>query len=53
MRTDIRCRLGLHRYRPRRNASELYWECTRCGRMRFGEPPDLRSPGDNFPTPLG
>jgi len=53
MSRGIRCRLGLHRYRPRRDASELYWECTRCGRMRFGEPPDLRSPGDNFPTPLG
>jgi hypothetical protein len=53
MSADIRCRLGLHRYRPRRNANELYWECTRCGRRRFGGPPDLRSIGDDFPTPMG
>jgi hypothetical protein len=53
MSADIRCRLGLHRYRPQRNAAELYWECTRCGRRKFGDPPDLRSIGDDFPTPMG
>ena len=41
MAKDIRCRLRLHRYRPKKNdAREVYWECSRCGHMKAYDPPD-------------
>ena len=41
MAMDIRCRLRLHRYRPKKNdLREVYWECTRCGHMKAYDPPD-------------
>ena len=45
MGRDIRCRLRLHRYRPKRNADrKVYWECTRCGYVRW-KGPDLGAVG--------
>ena len=40
MARDWRCRLSFHWYGPKRNdAREVYWECTRCGQMKFTNPP--------------
>ena len=41
MAKDIRCRLRLHRYRPKKNdGGEVYWECTRCEHMKAFPPVD-------------
>jgi hypothetical protein len=32
---DWRCVLRLHKYMEKHNDLEVYWECTRCGDMKF------------------
>jgi hypothetical protein len=36
MARDWRCVLRLHKYREKHNdLNEVYWECARCGDMKF------------------
>jgi hypothetical protein len=35
MARDWRCALRFHKYKEKHNDLEVYWECTRCGDMKF------------------
>ena len=49
MAKDIRCRLRLHRYRPKKSdGGEVYWECTRCGHMKAYDPVDPGAAGSGY-----